>query len=288
MSTRDNNCRATDSARVFDLHSHSDRSDGQLSPEQLVVRASERNVDVIALTDHDTVGGIEDAKSTALRLNLQLVEGIEFSCLWNNRTIHILGLNIDSTSDVIKGAETSQLKARAERAELIARQLEKSGISGALEGARRYANGGAIGRVHFANHLVESRVVSNHAQAFKRHLGAGKPGDVKTLWPDYDEVIQWIHASGGKAVLAHPAKYKMTRTKLRAMLDSLCAEGLDAMEVVSGRQTPLQTQELAALANRFGLLASTGSDFHAPGQVWQELGSQAALPRDVNPIWQAW
>jgi len=131
--------------------------------------------------------------------------------------------------------------------------------------------------------------VKNFNQAFKRYLGAGKAGDVKHQWPEMDEVVQWIHASGGAAVMAHPLKYDLTRTKRIALLNDFKACGGIAVEVISGSdQTAQDTRDLVAISNDLGLLASIGSDFHGPDMPWQALGKTGTLPPAANPVWQVW
>ena len=150
--------------------------------------------------------------------------------------------------------------------------LARQGFSDALAQAKELAAGGSLGRPHFARYLVESGAVANPQQAFKRYLAVGKPAYVRTQWAEIVQVCGWISAAGGVAVLAHPLKYKVTLTKLRALLVAFKEAGGQGMEVISGAQTPDQTKRLATLAAQFGLHASVGSDFHQPGQPWAALG----------------
>lgn len=272
---------------IYDLHSHSSASDGILSPAALVSRAKSNNVTALALTDHDTVAGLAAAQEQARLEDLDLIPGIEFSTQWQGRGIHIVGLNIDPRARSIEKAVQLQTTRRARRAEDIADKLARMGVADALEGARRYAGEAAIGRPHFARFLLESGYVNNINQAFKRYLGAGKPGDVKQMWPEFDEVVAWIREAGGIAVLAHPCKYKMTRSKLCVMVQAFVDAGGRGIEVISGAQNPNQLRDITGIAHKFDLLASCGSDFHSPGQAWQELGRFGALPRDLKPVWEA-
>lgn len=275
-------------ARKFDLHCHSDQSDGILSPEALVSRAKAQDVSVLALTDHDTTAGIARARVQAEKEGLEIITGIELSSQWNGRGIHIVGLNVDIQSPEIKAIVEKQTQRRQARAETIAKKLASMGIEGALEGARKHAGDAEIARPHFAAHLIEAGYCRTIQQAFNKYLGAGKPGDVKQLWPEFEEVIAPVVESGGIAVLAHPKKYNMTRTKLCAMVRDFVEAGGRAIEVVSGAQDARVTEDLAKIAQRFGLKASCGSDFHAPGSPWQELGKHSYLPSDVVPVWQHW
>ncbi|RYZ96618.1 MAG: PHP domain-containing protein [Moraxellaceae bacterium] len=270
----------------FDLHCHSHFSDGILSPEMLVSRAKEKEVDVLALTDHDTIAGLALAHKAAAECGIIIVNGIEFSSQWGKGGVHIVGLGIDVDSTELKNAIHQQHIARVSRAEQIALRLEKGGITGALEGARAIAGNADIGRPHFAQYLINQGVVSNINAAFKKYLGAGKVADVKYQWPDMQTINSWIHAAGGVAVLAHPCKYELTRVKMCALIKDFAAAGGDALEVISGQQSLAVTTDLARIALANNLAASCGSDFHTPSQPWQELGSFSALPQNCRPVWE--
>lgn len=273
---------------IFDLHSHTNYSDGALSPSDLLARAVAMQVDTLAITDHDTVDGLKAffaAKPIAAMLPINLVAGIELSTQWQSTGIHVLGLNIDPGSTAIIEAASIQMEARRQRAEQISVNLEKQGISGALEGAQQQSGGQFIGRPHFAQWMVAQGKVKNMQAAFKQYLGAGKAGDVKQHWADLPQVIEWIRGAGGIAVLAHPLKYKLTRTRLKRFLNDFIKAGGQGIEVVSGQQQLHETAGMADLCVEKGLLASCGSDFHAPGKRWSELGRFAALPAKVTPVW---
>lgn len=268
---------------IFDLHSHTTFSDGALTPAALMLRAIENHVDVLAITDHDTLDAYQEV--SVGQSSIKLVAGIEFSTRWENTGIHILGLNIDPGSDAIKAGVQFQSGARLERARLIGEKLKKHGIEDAFEGARKLSIGGYIGRPYFAQYIVDIGRVSSVQAAFKKYLGAGKSGDVKQHWADLQQIIQWIRDADGIAVLAHPLKYKLTRTKLKRFLDCFIQAGGQGMEVISGRQLTQRTASLAQLCEQKNLLASCGSDFHRPSKHWAELGAFAALPANVTPVW---
>lgn len=274
---------------LVDLHCHSTASDGILSPAQLVSRAKSRGVTLLALTDHDTVAGVAEARETGDQLGVSVLPGIEFSSRWGRRQVHIIGLDVDPASTVLRDAIALRDRLRDERAALIAARLEKRGFPGALEGARSLA-GGVLGRPHFARWLVAEGYVEDVPQAFKRYLGAGKVGDVTVDWPQLADTIAEIRAAGGVAVLAHPLKYGLTRTQLRRLLSEFQGAGGGAVELLCGRQNPVQTRELRQLLDslvRDGgepLHCSLGSDFHQPDQPWRELGC-VRLPEGVEPVW---
>lgn len=271
---------------IFDLHCHTHFSDGLLSPEAVVARAKERGVEVLAITDHDTIAALGIAQKAALDAGITLISGIEFSSQWGKGGVHIVGLGVDVNSPALIAAVELQEQARAERALAIADRLSKAGFPGALFGAQEIAGNATLGRPHFAQYLVAVGAVKNINAAFKKYLGTGKPADVKYQWPLMDRVIGWIHAAGGVAVLAHPAKYELTRTKMCAMVDSFVAAGGDALEVISGLQSAALTEDLLRIANARSLHASCGSDFHLPDQDWQELGSFGKLPAHAKPVWE--
>ena len=269
----------------YDLHSHSTVSDGHLTPTELLARAAEQGVDVLALTDHDTCAGIEEARLAAQKASIQLIAGIEFSAQWGGRGIHILGLNVDVRSSVLQRAVAEQQEVRVVRGARIDERLARLGIEGALVGAQALAGASVLGRPHFAQFLIDKGRVKTVKEAFKKYLGAGKPGDVKNLWPELETVVAWIVAAGGVAVIAHPHKYKMTRTKLCALVDDFVAVGGQAIEVTSGMMPPGTVDMLARIARERGLYASCGSDFHFPQARWQELGKFTRMPDDCQPVW---
>jgi len=252
----------------------------------LVARAKEREVDVLALTDHDTIAGLFLAQKAADEYGIKLINGIEFSSHWGKGGVHIVGLGFRRDSPELISAINEQNLARSGRAEQIAARLAKAGITGSLEGAQALAGDAFVGRPHFAQYLVSIGAVNNINAAFKKYLGAGKLADVKYQWPAMKTIIDWIHAAGGVAVLAHPCKYELTRTKMCALIKDFALAGGDALEVVSGMQAHPVTEDLARIAAANNLAASCGSDFHLPGQVWQELGSFPKLPETCRPVWE--
>lgn len=268
---------------IYDLHSHTTFSDGVLTPQELILRAIEKHVDVLAITDHDTVDAYQEMPF--VHGKLQLCAGIEFSTQWENTGIHVLGLNIDPDSDAIRAGAKFQTDARLERARVIGEKLAKKGIEDAYSGARNLSIGGYIGRPHFAQYIIDIGKAKNMQAAFKQYLGAGKVGDVKQTWADLPQIIRWIRDANGIAVLAHPLKYKLTSTKLKRLLDSFIQAGGQGMEVVSGQQIRQQTTHMAQVCEQKNLLASCGSDFHMPRKHWAELGVFASLPANVTPVW---
>ncbi|MFI8416986.1 RNase RNM [Serratia sp. NPDC078593] len=274
---------------LYDLHSHTTSSDGLLTPTQLVQRAVEMRVGVLAITDHDTTSGLSEAATAiaSLALPLQLVAGVEISTLWENHEIHIVGLNIDAVHPSMVSLLAEQTERRHLRAQEIGVRLAKARIDGAYEGAQRLANGGAVTRGHFARYLVQRGVASNMAQVFKKYLAKGKTGYVPPQWCTIEQAIDVIHQSGGQAVLAHPGRYDLTAKWLKRLLAHFAEQGGDAMEVAQCQQAPHERAQLAGYAQDFHLLASQGSDFHQPCS-WIELGRKLWLPGGVEPVWRDW
>ncbi len=272
----------------YDLHSHSYYSDGTLSPAELVLRAHAAGVDVLALTDHDVTDGIGEARAAAQTIGLALVPGVEISVTWGTKTVHIVGLGIDPTNAQLQAGLARLRVFRAWRAEEIGRRLAAKGIGEAYEGARALARGSLISRTHFAQHLVAAGHAADVRQVFKKFLVSGKPGHVPGQWAALSDAVAWICAAGGQAVIAHPARYKLSATHLQRLLGEFKDSGGEAIEVVCGSHSRDDYLRFASLAARYGLLASSGSDYHGPEAPWVELGRLPALPETCRPVWHSW
>ena len=274
-----------------DLHSHTNASDGTLSPADLCAHAQRCGVALLAITDHDTVAGYRTAQNYLQQqavVPLRLLPAIEYSSVWNNLGIHVVGLDIDVDHASTLGACRYLGEARCERAQMIGDRLAKLGMPGATAGALALAGSAQVGRPHFARYLVAQRHVRTEDEAFDRYLGSGKPGDVKLLWPELAQVVGWIKEAGGVPVLAHPLKYRQTATRLRRLVAEFAACGGEAIEVVVGRQSAQDSQFIAQLAAQHKLAASVGSDFHGATHTWSQLGEISDLPKICEPVWQRW
>jgi len=270
----------------YDLHCHSTASDGALSPTALVQRAHQNGVTALALTDHDTTMGLAEAHVCADALGMRLIDGIELSTSWQNKTLHIVGLGIDPNYAPLANATHELQATRLERAAKIAEKLEKKHITGAFEAVKKAAGQGMITRSHFADFLLSQFHVSTQQEAFDRYLGKGKPAFVATTWADMDIAIHWITEAGGVAVLAHPLRYKLTANWMKRLLAAFKDAGGQSMEVVTGRNNVDEIKLLATYANQFALAGSVGSDFHSPVTPWVELGRLAPLPDNIQPVWE--
>lgn len=273
----------------IDLHCHSTISDGLLTPSDLVRHASNQGVEVLSLTDHDDVSGLEEASNTAKTLGIQFVPGVEISVTWNRRTLHIVGLKI--SPDYVPMLEgLARIRAgRHIRAQGMADGLSRIGIAGSLDGAYRFTRrDGIISRTHFARFLVEGGYAKDTKSVFKKYLVRGKPGYFEHQWATLEDAMGWIKGSGGMAVLAHPGRYDLGRTNMLKLLHEFREMGGAAIEVVTGSHTKDQYQEFAKLAHQFDLLASQGSDYHGPGHAYIEMGRLPELPNICKPVWHDW
>ena len=273
----------------IDLHSHTTASDGRLPPNELIDRALSFQLDVLAITDHDTIDALESAHQYIEQNNLQikLIDGIEISTVWQNKDIHIVGLNIDPDSSALQALIDQQQKHREGRAELIASRLAKATREGVLEEVKIIAGEAPITRAHFAKWLVDNGYAKTMQQVFKKFLTRNNPGYVPPTWCSMQEAVQAIHQAGGMAVLAHPGRYDLTAKWIKRLLAAFVEAGGDAMEVAQPQQAQQERRNLADYAIQYKLLASQGSDFHYPSP-WMELGRNLWLPSGVEPVWKDW
>ncbi|MFO1324164.1 MAG: 3',5'-nucleoside bisphosphate phosphatase [Burkholderiales bacterium] len=273
----------------YDLHCHSTCSDGLLAPAAVVRLAARNGVDVLALTDHDDTGGIAEALEAARESAIAVVAGVELSTTWEGQTIHIVGVRIDPANKALDDGLAQVRVGRDSRARRIGDALAAAGIPGAYDGARRFVTSDRlISRSHFARFLVEQGHAKQTRDVFKRYLTHGNPGYVAHAWATVPQAIEWIHAAGGQAIVAHPGRYRVTASARRRLLSEFRDAGGDGIEVLSASHSADEAAEFATLARVFGLLASTGSDYHGPGESPVELGAMPMLPPGVTPVWSRW
>ncbi|EGQ8016734.1 TPA: PHP domain-containing protein [Vibrio alginolyticus] len=273
----------------IDLHSHTTASDGRLEPKDLVERALSFDIEVLAITDHDTVDGLALAKQYVQDNNLpiKIINGIEISTVWQNKDIHIVGLNIDPENEQLSALIEQQKQHRITRSELIAERLQKATRVGVLEEVRKIAGDAPVTRAHFAKWLVDNGYAKTMQMVFKKYLTRNNPGYVPPNWCSMKDAVDAIHAAGGMAVLAHPGRYKLTAKWIKRLLAAFVEAGGDAMEVAQPQQAQQERRNLADYAIQYKLLASQGSDFHYPSP-WMELGRNLWLPAGVEPVWKDW
>jgi 3',5'-nucleoside bisphosphate phosphatase len=271
---------------TVDLHTHSVRSDGSLTPSELVELAAQAGIGVLALTDHDTVAGLDEALLAAGRAGLRLVPGVEISASWHFQTVHVLGLWIDPASPRLRDALDAQAERRRIRMRKMCASLSKAGLPGDALLATVEANSSLPTRTHLAAALVAAGHVGKSDDAFRKYLGAGKRAHVATDWPALAQVVGLIRDTGGIASLAHPMRYPLSSGGRRRLLADFAAAGGGALEVLTGSNGVQHLQACAELAVKFGLRASVGSDFHNPQLTWNPLGRLAKLPDGIVPVWR--
>ena len=269
-----------------DLHCHSVVSDGTLTPEVLAARAKANGVDLWALTDHDEVGGQQRAAAAAQAQGMAYLTGVEISVTFAHTTVHIVGLGFDASNiPLVQGLERTR-GGRGERAREMAEQLAKAGIAGAYEGALHFVgNPELISRTHFARFLVEAGVCRDTNEVFRKYLIEGKPGFVPHRWASLGDAVRWITQASGVAVIAHPARYRLSANEEFALFSEFKQHGGQAVEVVTGSHSAAEALSYAAMAKEFGLAASRGSDFHSPDESHTDLGTLPPLPAHVQPVW---
>lgn len=277
----------------IDLHCHSHCSDGSLSPKTLIDRASNYQISVLAITDHDTLKGYKIARDyiSEKSIPIKLITGIEISTSWEGFEIHIVGLNIDENNEQLNQLILKQQKARENRAITIGEKLSECGFPNAYTDAKKLAGNGSITRAHFAKILYQQGYVSTLQKAFDQYLGKKgrikQKAYVKPQWCSIFEAIEVIHSAGGSAVMAHPIRYNLTAKWLRRLIEHFKENYGDGLEVVLPQMNPQQRQTMLNYCLEYNLQASTGSDFHHPNK-WSDLGRNLTLPDGATPIWKSW
>ncbi|MDD2691621.1 MAG: PHP domain-containing protein [Simplicispira sp.] len=270
-----------------DLHCHSVVSDGTLTPEVLATRARGNGVDLWALTDHDEIGGVQRARVAAQAQGMAFLSGVEISVSFASETVHIVGLGFEDSDPRIAQGLAATRGGRDTRAMEMAEQLAQVGIAGAYEGALKYVgNPALISRTHFARFLVEAGVCKETSEVFRKYLTEGKPGFVPHRWANLGDAVHWITQAGGVAIIAHPARYRLTANEEFALFSEFKEHGGQGVEVVTGSHSVAEYATYAAMAREFGLAASRGSDFHGPDESHTDLGKLPALPSGLTPVWE--
>ena len=254
----------------------------------LAARAKANGVELWALTDHDEIGGQAQALEAAQALGLPYLTGVEVSVTFAGRVVHIIGLGFDHLDKALAAGLRATRGGREPRAREMAAGLAAVGIHGAYEGALKFVgNPELISRTHFGRFLVEAGHCSDIGEVFRRYLTEGKPGYVEHRWAQLGDAVRWIVQAGGTAVIAHPARYGFSPTVEYALFTEFIAHGGRGVEVVTGSHTAADAVRYTETAIEFDLLASRGSDFHSPEESRTDLGSLAALPGRLKPVWQA-
>jgi predicted metal-dependent phosphoesterase TrpH len=271
----------------FDFHCHSVVSDGLLPPAEVARRAAGNGVDLWALTDHDELGGLVEARAAADEAGMRFITGVEVSIEWSGIPIHVVGLGFEENHPALVGGLNALREGRVERAKRMGDALAAIGIPGVYEGAMGYVtNPSLISRAHFGRYLVSIGIARDLPGLFQHYLTPGKPGYVDHRWATVEETVGWIAEAGGVAVVAHPGRYKMSGAQMRRFLDEFKDVGGQGIEVTCGSHSPDHIMHFARLARHYAFHASRGSDFHGPEESYVDLGMLPPLPEDLKPVWR--
>jgi 3',5'-nucleoside bisphosphate phosphatase len=269
----------------IDLHTHSDRSDGTISPREVVLAAREAGLDVVALTDHDTAEGWAEATLAAEDAGLVLVPGMEISCQLGGHGVHLLAYLPDPSYQPLADALAAILLGRDERMPRICANLRALGIDIEEADVVRHAVGAAaIGRPHVADTLVSMGVVGDRTEAFDRYLKPGRPAYVRRYAPALEEMITLVREAGGVPVVAHPWGRSDNAALRLEGLAALKEAGLVGVEVDHQDHSPAQRAELRAIAAELDLVVTGSSDFHGTGKNDHELGCNTTVPDQLERL----
>ncbi|HEV8442884.1 MAG TPA: PHP domain-containing protein [Steroidobacteraceae bacterium] len=271
-------------AHLVDFHTHSHCSDGVLAPTELVQRARQRGVGTLALTDHDTVDGLDEARTACAEAGIRFVNGVELSAQWRGQTIHLVGLRFDARHAGLREHLARVLARRRVRLGEIGERLEKRARLPGRELAASASSGGAPTRLHLARLLVARGHARDTQDAFDRWLNRNTPGHVPAEWPTLDEAMTALGDSGAVAVLAHPHRYRASAGQLRELTAAFADRGGAALEASMAGMSPNDAERIASLCRRFRLHASMGSDFHDPAVPWNPLGRWLKLHAGLEPV----
>lgn len=258
---------------MIDLHTHSTESDGTLTPEELMQLAADTGLSAIALTDHDTVGGLSKAEPVARQLGIELIPGIELSTDYNGTEVHMLGFYIDNTNPAFLAKLQEFIDSRDVRNEKMAFLLQKEGFDITLEQLYQEYPESVITRAHFARYLVEHGFVKDRDTVFRKYLGDNCRCYVPREKITPFEAIDLIRLGGGLSFFAHPVLCHMNHDRLRFFVKDLKEAGLTGMEAIYSMNTPGDERNMKKLAEEFGLLISGGSDFHGENKPYIHLGT---------------
>lgn len=275
--------------RKVDLHSHSNFSDGRLSPTELVDLAVEQGVTLFSLTDHDTLDGLPEARQRAKDHQLSFLNGVELSTQWQGIPLHMVALNFDPNNAALLSIVQKNQHIRLDRARCIADLLVKQGLPDLFDEAVALAGNSQLGRPHFATLMVEKGLVKDANKAFDRYLGNKRLGSLRDVWPELDVVLGMLKDENMALILAHPKRYPLTVTKLKRLLADFKAWGGTAMEVASGNERPDHVRLMERLSQEFALNASVGSDYHGPFGPWTQVGRFTQIHEsEVDLVWRDW
>ncbi len=270
--------------KAVDLHVHSTFSDGTLSPEELVQKAAQLGLAAMALTDHDTVDGIDQAVMAASETNVELIPGIELSTFYDKKEIHIVGLYIDYTDKLFKKELENLKSCRERRNQQIAEKFTQLGIPVSYEEMRQMYAGAVITRAHFADYLVQKKYIKSRSEAFERYIGDSGPCYVPRRKMLPEEAISMIKSVGGVPILAHPVLYHLRTEQMNKLISYLCRSGIAGLEAIYSTYSSGEEIQMRKLAKENNLIISGGSDYHGANKPGIELGTgrgKLFVPEDV-------
>jgi 3',5'-nucleoside bisphosphate phosphatase len=249
--------------KKIDLHTHTTASDGIYSPRELIDIARNNGLVAMAITDHDTVDGLPDAMEYSRSIGFRLYPGVEFSIDYDEGSFHLIGLNLDYTHEGLRNTVKNLAEHRGTRAYRIIDDLKKYGIDIPIDEVIAEADGGSIGRPHIARIMVNRGYAATIREIFKNYLVKGKPGYVKKVRIAFEEAVSLIQECGGIPVVAHPVSLECTNMgEFEELLKGFIKTGVQGIEVYAAMHTPAMAQEYLALAQKYNLLITGGSDFH--------------------------
>ena len=249
---------------MIDLHVHSTASDGQFSPSQIIQMAVDKGLSRIAITDHDTAAGLEEAKAAAQELKINFVAGTELNISFPTGEFHLLGLGFTHISPSLNEIFEDLVKSRQERNETIISKMQKDGVQISLEEVQKDYPDTILGRPHFAAELVKKKVVKNRQMAFDKYLAKGRPWYVDRVGANLDQAIVAIKESGGLPVVAHPMSLYLSWGKLPETLQNFYERGVAGIEAYHPGARMTECLRLEELARKIGFFVTAGSDFHGP------------------------
>ena len=269
----ENNVKIVTNNKLIDLHVHSNISDGTMSPSEVVKLASDRGVGVMALTDHDTVEGVAEARTAADECGMVFIPGIEISAGFRDRDIHILGYFIDTESEEFLNVLRKAWVKREERNDKIAERFAKFGIALDIEAIKKISGSSVITRAHFARWLVENGYCRSNSEVFDRFLGNDKPCYVPRDYMTRETAITAITNAGGIPVLAHPMLYGLSMAETDALVGELCEMGLKGIETYYSSNMGYDEDNVRSLALKHKLIMTGGTDFHGSNKPGLEIGT---------------
>ncbi|MBQ3643455.1 MAG: PHP domain-containing protein [Candidatus Riflebacteria bacterium] len=271
---------------MIDLHSHTTASDGQYSPTELVKKASEHNIKLLAITDHDTINGLEEAKNAGEQYGIKIIPGIEINITAPRGEFHLLGLGITDISPSMKEILNNVIKTRHQRNEEMIQKMKEAGVSITYEEMLDRFPNTMIGRPHFAAILQEKKIVKNRQQAFDLYLAKGRPWYIERIGTNLDEAIIAIKESKGLPVIAHPMSLYLSWGKLPEMLEKFYEQGACGIEAFHPGARVTECLRLEELGRKIGFFITAGSDFHGEKiRPDRRLGHTCGGKKIDNKFW---